>query len=573
MANLPADRRIQIQSNTGTGVINGAAGAAPTTGAPNQQQPQGQQGLTTNTQGAAPQTAQNTPQKSSGMFTNIKSYIQRNQPQAQKMAGAITGDFSKQANNIAQQAQQREQQFKNQITTQQGNIQAQAALADKVIGQAANYELKEGQQANAENLQTAFAQPQPEQPPQPPAVGEQPPVQQTPPPVDDSAKQSEKAFSDFQNIITGANEQDLYAVNDLDLSKQQNVASQLETLSKGAGTEQGRAALLDRTFSKNRQYTTGQSGLDTAILGGDRNALQDVKNLTNQSTQGLSKELKQKYFQSLSDRANLQSSAENLKTDVAKKVGEAMDKTYTEVEQEAENRKNKAIETQDSIKNMLKTGQGLTQDTINQYMDVSSIDQAKNRALYALKEASQGQSPAVKKQYFEEAFGQDYNATRNKLSKSAINNMKNASNKDPLAVEFRALENKALRGNLTPAEERRSAQIVQQKEEERYQEYVADKVKGVGESNSLNYLQNMIARGEDPSQFLQMKGVDDLTAQNVASENQLARYELLKRLKGDLGQGKLDMNKERYVRGGEASGKYGKNVSARDLVRLYGKLV
>jgi hypothetical protein len=54
---------------------------------------------------------------SSGMFTNIQNYVNKNQPQAQKMAKASTQDFSKQAADIRKATEDKQTQQKERIQT------------------------------------------------------------------------------------------------------------------------------------------------------------------------------------------------------------------------------------------------------------------------------------------------------------------------------------------------------------------------------------------------------------------------------------------------------------------------
>lgn len=560
MANLPPDRRIQLQSNTGTNVINGATGTAQPTATPNQPQ-QAQQGLTTNTQGAAPQQAQNNSQKSSGMFTNIKSYIQRNQPQAQKMAGAVTGDFSKQATQIADQAKQKEQQFKNQVQTQQGNIQSQANFAQGVIDQTKNIQLDEGQMANAETTQNVYAnKPQPVAP-APVVEGQQPAPQPTGPTPEEIAKQSQDNFNKFQGIITGANEQDLYNVQDLDLSRQQNKAQQLGALAKSAGTEQGRAALLEQAFSKNRQYTTGQAGLDTAILGGNQQALKSVQDLTKQSTQGIEQDLKQKYFQSLSDRANLQSTAENLKKDVAGRVEGAMGDVVKQAESTAKTKREEAQTLQSKIQKAFQTGEGLDDESISKYLDTSNINKAKQEAIHELKRAlgnEKGVGDGNRAKHYEaltgESYGKNYAKFRNTVEKS----LRDPKNKHPDAIAY----NKAMRDG----DENKMDVILRNRTEARYKAHVNDKLNQISSLTNNDFIKQQIASGKDLSGYLSFTNPEEYNTQTAATEDQLARYEALKKLSNKTGIGELDMMKDRYVRGQEASGKF-RNISAKDLYK------
>ena len=99
-------------NNESTGGVNvlGQGGAAPADqsqgGSADSQATQGSSAITSTggsvnnatSQGNA--VSKKAPKASSGMFTNIQKYVQKNQPQAQKMAEVSTRDFKKRADEI-----------------------------------------------------------------------------------------------------------------------------------------------------------------------------------------------------------------------------------------------------------------------------------------------------------------------------------------------------------------------------------------------------------------------------------------------------------------------------------------
>lgn len=192
------------------------------------------------------QTTNNrSPKASSGMFKNIQKYVEKNRPQAQNMAGAVTQDFSKQAANIRQVAEQKQAQ-------QQQTLQA-------------------NQQALTENRNWADQQ-----------------VQNIMGGQEQIAAPSQEEQDRFQALSQG-NIAGVGNVQDLNLTKQQMRVDELQRLAQGANQEEGRRELLGQTFSKQGDYTRGMSGLDQLITSGDQAAREAL--IT--GTQGTSEQIGQ----------------------------------------------------------------------------------------------------------------------------------------------------------------------------------------------------------------------------------------------------------------------------------------
>ena len=187
------------------------------------------------------------PKASSGMFTNIQKYVDKNKPQAQRIAGAVTQDVGKQAEQIRQAAQEKQQQ-------QQQTLQANQNL------------IQQNQDWAQQQVQGIMG-------------GETTPQQP-----------SQEDISKFQNLMQG-NVQGIQQVGDLNLAQQQNRASALARLAEGAGTEQGRRNLLGETFRKQGDYTQGMSGLDQLITSGDKTARESLVTGIGEQAQGLQSQL------------------------------------------------------------------------------------------------------------------------------------------------------------------------------------------------------------------------------------------------------------------------------------------
>lgn len=104
-----------------------------------------QAGMSSTQAGAAQQPTQQ-KSASSGMFTNIQKYVQKNKPQAQKMASAVTQNVGSQASEIAQQAKDKEAQMQQSLQANQQAMQQQQQEAAAIAGQTSgmNYNQQTG---------------------------------------------------------------------------------------------------------------------------------------------------------------------------------------------------------------------------------------------------------------------------------------------------------------------------------------------------------------------------------------------------------------------------------------------
>lgn len=191
---------------------------------------------------------------SSGMFTNIQKYVEKNRPQAQKISSAVTQDVGNQASEIRQQAEQKTAQTNQQLAANQSAIDEQRNFAQ--------------QQVNAiMNPQTQA----PTAPPIPVAGESTNRTEQATMSTINPYEANETDAEKFQRLMQG----DLQGVNQvqgINLAQQKSKAQALQNLAGGVRTEQGRKNLLAQTFADNGQYTRGMSGLDQLILAGDDTA-------------------------------------------------------------------------------------------------------------------------------------------------------------------------------------------------------------------------------------------------------------------------------------------------------------
>lgn len=205
---------------------------------------------------------------SSGMFNNINKYVEKNKPQAQKIASAVSQDFNKKAQEIQKSAAQKQQQQQQAIDANQRTLDENRRFAQDQIGRIMNPTAAPVAETVTESAETS-------------ETTETKPVIYNP---------SQEAADRFQELMKG-NVEGINATQNLDLSKQKNKAGALQQLADTSETEQGRRNMLGELFRKQGEYTRGMSGLDNLITSGDSQAreslIQNVKDEASGLTSGL----------------------------------------------------------------------------------------------------------------------------------------------------------------------------------------------------------------------------------------------------------------------------------------------
>lgn len=166
-------------------------------------------------------------QVGSGLFTNIKKYVQANRGAGQQIGQTVQQRGQEQAAQIGQQIQQQRQQQAQRVQEGQSKIQGAQQFGQQMI-----------QQAGTQQFQD-------------------PDVER------------------FQQLRTGQRRFD-ESVSPLTFSQQARDVGRMQRQAEEAGTEAGRDILLDRTFGEGQQYTAGQRRLDSLLLGTDPTAQQQT---------------------------------------------------------------------------------------------------------------------------------------------------------------------------------------------------------------------------------------------------------------------------------------------------------
>jgi hypothetical protein len=271
------------------------------------------------------QPQQSNKPASSGMFTNIKSYVEKNQPAAQKMAGAVSQNVGDQASQIREQAEKKAQQQRDAIAANQKAMEQQKQEAAGII-----------------HSQTGVT-----------VGGFQPPVQQSQQPSTTEAPQSQpddqsKRFQELMQGPTG-----LTQVSDVNLGQQQAKAQALQQMAQGANTEQGRMNLLKNTFGNQgeTQYTRGLSGLDQLVVSGDQAAREQMIKGTQDQTNQLQQQIRDVGSEANRSKMAQDYAMKNFGSDISNLSQEAQNQILAEVDSNIEAQKADWLGQIDQLRN------------------------------------------------------------------------------------------------------------------------------------------------------------------------------------------------------------------------------
>lgn len=243
----------QVEQQDQQGVISGVpkdatapGAAAPTTtqSAQQQNQQQAQQQQAKIATKAPKQPAR------SGMFTNIKQYMEKNKPVIEKMGQQAGSQFATTAEKIRQQADIQQKSYQERLKESQEAVESQ---------------LTGGQQAIESALQTTPVK----------TATEVPETQETEvtTPVQPEVEQP-ATLADYgkaaENLAASASA--------LDLEEQIKEASKLQRQASGILSDAGRRDLLRDVFGRGtRQYTSGSQALDNLLLAASPEAGKRLK--------------------------------------------------------------------------------------------------------------------------------------------------------------------------------------------------------------------------------------------------------------------------------------------------------
>lgn len=229
-------------------------GATPTSGGGAPASSKASTGRSTGTQAPKQQKA------SSGMFTNVQKYIDKNKPQAQKMAQNVTKGVQRNVSALQGQGQDLNRQFANVVQTSgPSNVGNAAQEVSNVANAAAGYN----------TAPTAPTQPEVETRPVDSATSNQEAPVVEPAPVVTTPVSDDRVAELLNMQYQGPYDLTSQGTDFSDFNTKTQELARLQ----GAATSGDANRLLQNTFG-NRQYTQGQRALDSLLLGGQLENIQ-----------------------------------------------------------------------------------------------------------------------------------------------------------------------------------------------------------------------------------------------------------------------------------------------------------
>lgn len=322
---------------TGTSNQEGGASVPKTSTNTNQAQQQNQQQAQQQTQQQSNAATKMPKQPArSGMFTNIKNILQKNEPAVQQMGQQAGQQFATTAQKVKEQAQQQAKSAQERILQSQQAVQGQEQAGLAAINAAVNTEPPiETETTTTETAPSTTATEVPEQ-------------------TKEVEPTKELELADFAATAKKTAE----GTSQLDLSEKIKEARALQAQSQGIMTEAAKRNLLRDVFGRGqRQYTSGGQSLDNLLLAMSPKAGKQLTETVQQSGRGLE------------DISRLQSQGEaqyqnllNLSGGVEKRLGEAsqssLDQLFGNIESGTENFKQ---ERQAYLQDFVKKGREVIQ--------------------------------------------------------------------------------------------------------------------------------------------------------------------------------------------------------------------
>lgn len=436
--------------------------------------------------GAAPQQTQpqqqskKTPQ-GSGMFTNVRKYVDANKPQAQKIGQAVQQNVQNQTQQIGDQVQKQKDKYQQQLQENQTRLQDVGQFAQQQVQQAG-----QGQQLAQDDVNR------------------------------------------FRQYATGQTQFDPGQIN---LSQQEYDAQKMARQAALADRAQGVNQYLQDTFGQDR-YTAGQKSLDNLILGGDQQARRELTENVQQVGKEALGQVRDTRQESLAQTDQFLNEQKAMREQVLGDLTGQQQGLTTELDQQVEQEREALAERSNAFIEGLKTGQ-VSVNELNAFIPESQQNKllsAKNEALDDFQWGfdARGSNP----------YG--HAPTVQAVQAIAINGVQSVN--DLLARPGNNIAKTLYSSGLTkdeivnitqsdPAIARGdwgAADAAMQK--------LIDTAKGLPTENFLVRSVSRLAE-KDPVAFYQQADPESIQRQNVITDEQLARQQALLALAGQEGTG------------------------------------
>ena len=509
--------------------------------------------------GQAPTPQGNTRKKQgSGMFTNIRNYVRANQQGGQRLADAVSGNISQQAQDIRGQIEKQQDKFQQSLAQNQANLQKSQTLAQEAVQKAGTGQLSD---------------------------------------------QDVQQFRDFAEGKTRFDQ-----IQPINLMQQRAKASALQNLAQKAGRATGREELLRRTFSERpgQTYTRGQRGLDALILGGDATARDRLASNVRDAGGTLTDDIRSARRSALTAQAGFAQQDRDAREAARSAVTAGQEGVQSDIQAEVERQRALLTQQQEDFREALRTGT-LTREQLETVINQDAVDAAAaqfNKNLEAAKFLGEGRyETAADLQRFKDAreiygtgtsfFNTGSLGVQGKGSGTELGYLDSLirgetpgfrpdqltgtygeliKNLDQFGLSQRDL-GEALRGETAKYASEGDGQWIRQPDgtiryQTSHQERVGDLIRrgrrdphqvgaeyekllrgafgnllgGVQQRSSEDILNDLVTqantqRRRDLGDFLNATDVSQLTAENVVTDEQIARQNALARLAGREGTG------------------------------------
>jgi hypothetical protein len=271
-----------------------------------------------------PAPSQGRKKKGSGLFTDLRKYVQANQPAAQRLGQAVQQGVSQKAKGIQQQIQNQQKQFQQRLDQNQANLQQSKQFAQQAVQSAGT-----GQAPTPEDVQR------------------------------------------FRSLSTG--QQRFDKAGPLNLSQPSVRSQALQRLAGEAGRATGRDRLLRETFG-DRQYTRGQQALDALVLGRSPAQQQLTQSVQEQakSTQG---QLRDARAKALAQRKNISQTGNQFREQLQSQLGGAREQVQGDIQSEVARRRQELQSQQQAFQDALSSGT-LTREQALPFINQAELDKA-----------------------------------------------------------------------------------------------------------------------------------------------------------------------------------------------------
>jgi hypothetical protein len=392
MAYIPKDDSQQQSGSTmqvyGSGQQQGESaqdmGSTPTTNA---------SGMSTNIGGSSAQGGQQSlgpmskqtsgpkpkTEARSGMFTNIRKYVQANQPKAQQMGQKVSQGFQQKTGNIRNQFQQQQTQFQQQVEQNRKRMQEAEQFGQEQIDQAGNVTAQPplSRPTRGIDFRQQYGQIR--------DMRARSPWEERGLSLDEWIKSDE--YSSWRDRVNGGSargitrttegmpskiaipsqaqqpsQDDIKRFQQLtsnqagfgdigyDVGAQQREAQELQRSAESLDREEGLRRGLQSTFGAGREaYTQGMSGLDQMILGANKDVREQMATSAQQSAEALTGDIGEARKQALRDLSQLELGG----TQLAESLKESLGAKQDEIRQLALDAQSKGVAFQNELKKFL----------------------------------------------------------------------------------------------------------------------------------------------------------------------------------------------------------------------------